>query len=87
MKISKAEFISILETNTDSDFNFNLLTIDHKIDEIGIDSLGFVTFLWAIESRFDIKDSSYTENLTGSSTIADLISVYKELGYEIILES
>ena len=72
-----------MKDNTVSDFKFDLITLDDHLQDLGIDSLGFATLLWELESHFNITDPSYADELNGHSTIGDMILVYRDLGHEI----
>ena len=87
MKISKNEFILIIKENAVNEVDFDTIKANDNLSDIGIDSLGFVTLLWAIENRFNIEvDDQYLESLNGMSTIADLITTLKVCGLEIDID-
>lgn len=87
MKINRDEFISMVKESAGSDMNVDNIKLDDRLADIGIDSLGFATLLWAIEEKFEIQvDDKYLEGLNGLSSVSDLIALFKVLGYEINVE-
>lgn len=87
MKIDRNEFIAIIKQHVDIKINVDDIDLDDRLADIGIDSLGFVTLLWAIEERFKIQvDDKYLESLNDLTTVSDLIQTFKALGYEIDVE-
>lgn len=87
MKMDRGEFIALIKQNVAGEVNVDDIKPDDRLADIGIDSLGFATLLWAIEAKFDIKiDDSYLESLNGLSTVSDLVATFKALGHEIEIE-
>lgn len=88
MNISRAEFISIVKENVDIGTNIEDIKLDDQLSDIGIDSLGFVTLLWAIEDRLKTQiDDQNLESLNSASTVADFISTFDECGVKINIET
>lgn len=83
MKIDREEFVEIIKKNVHG-VNVDSVKPDDRLTDLGIDSLGFASLLWAIESRLKVQiDEQYLEKLSGMSTVAELASTFQELGYEI----
>lgn len=83
MKIDKNEFVQLIKENA-TGARLNALGPESTLAEIGIDSLGFATLLFAIEEKLHVRiDEGYLEKLNGLSTIADLVATFRTLGYEI----
>lgn len=83
MKIDRNEFIDLIRQNV-AGGKVNELTMDTRLSDIGIDSLGFATLLFAIEDKLKIQiDEDYLEGLNSLSTVAHFVSKFKALGYEI----
>lgn len=83
MRMNRATFIALIEQNVPS-ANLNKLNLDTRLADVGIDSLGLVTLLFSIESAFNIKiDDKDLEGLNGQSSMAQFISTFRTLGYEI----
>jgi acyl carrier protein len=88
MKISRSDFISIVQENVGSTIKISDIKLEDRLVDIGIDSLAFATVLWALEDRFKIQvDDSYLQNLNSLSTVNDLVALFKSLGHEIDIES
>ena len=83
MKITKDEFIKILKANADR-FNREDIVPTDKLDDLGVDSIGFVMTIYAIEEKLKlkIKDEDLSV-LTPDSLVADFIRVLAGLGIEI----
>lgn len=85
MKINREEFIQIIRENA-SGFDKNEIVGTDKLSDLGLDSLGFATTLFAIEDRFSVVvDEKYLSRLNSMSTVADLVGVFGEMGYHIEL--
>lgn len=83
MKIDRTQFIELLQQNV-SDGKIDDLTLETRLSDIGVDSLGFATLLFAIEDKLGVQiDEKYLEGLSGLSTVAEFIRTFKTLGYEI----
>ena len=83
MKISREEFIKIVQENSVKYDVYDIKLTD-KLTDLGLDSLGFVTTLYAIEDRLGITiDDEYLENLTDMNTVSDMVVAFKKLGCEI----
>jgi acyl carrier protein len=83
MKIDKKEFLQLIKENV-TEVQLDTVRPENTLAEIGIDSLGFATLLFAIEEKLNVQiDEAYLEKLSGMSTIAELVDTFKGLGYEI----
>ncbi len=83
MKISRSEFIELIKQNV-SGAKIESVKPDDRLDQLGLDSLGFATLLFAIEEKLKVQiDDQYLSGLSGLSTISELVSTFKTLGYEI----
>ena len=83
MKIKRSEFIELIKQNVTGG-DIGELTMDTHLADIGIDSLGFATLLFAIEDKLSIQiDEKYLDGLNGLSTVAEFVATFKTLGYEI----
>lgn len=83
MKITKAEFIKILKANSSS-FDKTDLSPEDQLSSLGVDSIGFVMTVYAIEEKFNIKiEDKDMESLNQTSTVADFAKVLQSLGVEI----
>ncbi len=83
MKIDKSEFLQLIKENV-TEVQLDTVRPDSTLAEIGIDSLGFATLLFAIEEKLNVQiDEAYLEKLSGLSTIAELVDAFRQLGYEI----
>lgn len=88
MKISRDDFISLVKQNVHAGTKIDEIKLEDRLADIGIDSLGFATLLWAIEEKFKVQvDDTYLKNLNNLTTVADLIAAFKEIGHEIEIES
>ncbi|MBN4063141.1 hypothetical protein JYT79_00005, partial [Cardiobacterium sp. AH-315-I02] len=77
MKISSKEFIEIVRENS-INFDGSEIKLSDQLSDLGLDSLGFATTLYAIEERLGINvDEEYLENLTDMNTVADLVGAFK----------
>lgn len=83
MKISREEFIKIIQENS-INFDGDSIQLTDQLSDLGIDSLGFATTLYAIEERLGIEiDEDYLENVADMSTVSDLVGTFKQIGCEI----
>ena len=83
MKIDRDEFIELIKQNVTGG-EVGELTMSTRLADIGIDSLGFATLLFAIEDKLSIRiDEAYLESLSGLSTVSEFVSTFRTLGYEI----
>lgn len=83
MKIDKNEFLQMIKENV-TEARLEAVRPESTLAEIGIDSLGFATLLFAIEDKLNVRiDEGYLEKLNDLSTISELIATFKTLGYEI----
>jgi acyl carrier protein len=83
MKISREDFESILKGNV-SNINIDKLDSSRRMVDMGLDSLGFATLLFAIEDKLGIQiDERQLEGLNTSSTLGDMVSIFERLGYQI----
>lgn len=83
MKIARTEFIELIRQNV-TDVKIEAVQPSDRLADIGIDSLGFATLLFAIEEKLDVQiDEKYLAKLSGLSTIAELVATFHTLGYEI----
>jgi len=88
MKITRSELLTLIKENVESNVDIDTVIASDRLMDLGIDSLGFVTLLWCIEDRLGIQveDDAHLQTLNASSTIEDLVIVYKQLGYEISID-
>lgn len=83
MKISRTEFIDLIRQNV-TDVKIDSVKPEDRLSDIGIDSLGFATLLFAIEEKLNVQiDDKYLSKLNGLSTIAELTATFGALGYDI----
>jgi len=83
MNISKSEFIKILQANADKFEKEDLAGTD-VLSELGVDSLGFVMTIYAIEEKLNIKiEDKDLASLTATSTVADFVRVLAALDVNI----
>ena len=83
MNISKFEFIKILKDNADK-FDKDDIDATDLLSELGVDSLGFVMIIYAIEEKLNIKiDDNDLKSLTSTSTVADFVKVLAVLDIHI----
>lgn len=86
MKLYRNDFIGLVKNNvtTVSAERLEAITAEDRLGDIGIDSLGFATLLFAIEDKLEMRiDERYIDSLNGKSTIADLVAAIRSSGYEI----
>ena len=85
MKITKAEFIKILKANADR-FSRDDISASDRLADLGVDSIGFVMTIYAIEEKLavKIKDEDLAV-LTPDSLVSDFVGVLANLGIEIEL--
>lgn len=83
MKITKAEFINILKANADR-FTRDDIAVTDRLADLGVDSIGFVMTIYAIEEKLGlkIKDEDLAA-LTPDSLVSDFVKVMARLGIEI----
>lgn len=85
MKISREELHKFVRANANG-FDGREIKGADNLSELGLDSLGLATLLFAIEERLEIQiDESYLSGLNNMSTVADLVGVFKDMGYHIEL--
>lgn len=85
MNISKFEFVKILKDNADK-FDKEDIAATDVLSELGVDSLGFVMTIYAIEEKLNIKiDDEDLKSLTSTSTVADFVKVLAALDVNIEL--
>lgn len=83
MKISREEFCQILLENV-NDFDINKIEPEKRLADLGLDSLGFATLLFAIEDHLGVQiEESKLSGLNRDSTLHDFVEVFGRLGYEI----
>ena len=83
MNISKFEFIKILKDNADK-FEKDDIEITDVLSELGVDSLGFVMTIYAIEEKLNIKiNDDDLKSLTSTSTVADFVKVLATIDVHI----
>lgn len=83
MKISREQFQKILQENVNV-IDINQITPDKCLADLGLDSLGFATLLFAIEDSLGVQiEESKLSNLNRDSTLKDFVEVFGRLGYEI----
>lgn len=86
MKLHRNDFIELVKSNvtTVSAERLEAISADDRLGDIGIDSLGFATLLFAIEDKLEIRiDERFMDSLNGQSTIADLVAAIRASGHEI----
>jgi acyl carrier protein len=85
MKITYEQFFELIKSNA-TGFNRTVISADDQLADMGIDSLGFATLLFALEDQFNAQiDERYLEKLNSLTRVRDLVEVFKGLGYEIEL--
>ena len=83
MNITKAQFIEILKANADK-FDRKDLDGTELLTDLGVDSLGFVMTIYAIEEKLNIKiKDEDLASLTPSSSVSDFVKVLSSLGVTI----
>lgn len=83
MKISREEFHQIFLDNV-SGIDVNQVEPGKRLADLGLDSLGFATLLFAIEDHLGVQiEESKLSGLNRDSTLHDFIEVFCHLGYEI----
>lgn len=86
MRLHRNDFIELVKSNvtTVSAERLEAITAEDRLGDIGIDSLGFATLLFAIEDKLEIRiDEQFIDGLNGQSTIADLVVAIRASGHEI----
>ena len=86
MKLQRADFIELVRGNVPTlpAERLEAITAEDTLEDVGIDSLGFATLLFAIEEKLDTRiDERLMDRLNGRSTIADLMSVIRASGHDI----
>ena len=85
MKITKADFIKILKANADR-FTRDDITESDRLADLGVDSIGFVMTIYAIEEKLGVKvKDEDLAALTPDSMVSDFVRVLAGLGIEIEL--
>jgi acyl carrier protein len=83
MKITRDDFLVILRDNVQG-FEAAVLDGSKRLNEIGVDSLGFATLLFALEDKLGVHiDERELDGLNGESTLEQLSMVFRRLGHEI----
>jgi acyl carrier protein len=83
MKINRDAFRQILLENVNG-VDIDQITPDKCLADLGLDSLGFATLLFAIEDHLGVQiDESKLAGLNQKSTLIDFVEVFGRLGYEI----
>ena len=83
MKINRDAFRQILLENVNG-VDIDQITPDKCLADLGLDSLGFATLLFAIEDHLGVQiDESKLAGLNQESTLIDFVEVFGRLGYEI----
>ncbi len=72
------EVISGVYKNMNQTFDYPLdkISMDSKIKELGIDSLGFIMIMLAIEDYFKITIPS--DGITSYETVGDIVSIIEK---------
>lgn len=86
MNLQRNDFIELVKSNVAnvSEERLEAITLDDKLADVGIDSLGFATLLFAIEDKLEIRlEEQFIESLNGESTIADLVAAIRASGREV----
>lgn len=86
VKLQRADFIELVRGNVPTlpAERLEAITAEDTLEDVGIDSLGFATLLFAIEEKLDTRiDERLMDRLNGRSTIADLMSVIRASGHDI----
>lgn len=82
-KISREELLEMIGKSVPG-FDASQVRVDSRLVDLGIDSLGFATLLFAIEDGLGVQiDESRLGGLSGQSTLQELSEVFKGLGYDI----
>jgi acyl carrier protein len=83
MKINREEFRQILLENVNG-FDIDQVAPEKCLADLGLDSLGFATLLFAIEDHLGVQiEESKLSSLNRDSTLKDFVEVFGRLGYEI----
>ncbi|HEX7638289.1 MAG TPA: phosphopantetheine-binding protein [Burkholderiaceae bacterium] len=83
MKITRADFLALVHENV-SGATVTRLDASQRLCDLGIDSLGFATLLFAIEDKFEIHvDDKDLAGLHSGSTLREFARVFQCLGHEI----
>lgn len=86
MNISRSEFIALVKEHVGENNSIDNFRPTDRLSDLGIDSLGFATLLWAIEDKLKIQvDDKYLESLNGLTTLDDLVGTFKAMGHNINL--
>lgn len=84
-KISREELLEMIGKSVPG-FDAALVRDDSRLVDLGIDSLGFATLLFAIEDALGVQiDESKLGGLSGQSSLRELSDVFRGLGYAIEL--
>lgn len=82
MKINREKFHQILLENVNS-IDIREVTPEKCLADLGLDSLGFATLLFAIEDHLGVQiEESKLAGLNNESTLRDFIEVFGQLGYQ-----
>lgn len=83
MKINRDAFKQILLENVNG-VDIDQITPEKCLADLGLDSLGFATLLFAIEDHLGVQiEESKLAGLNRESTLNDFVKVFGRLGYEI----
>lgn len=84
MKIITREEILDMISKSAPDFDGTGVNADSRLADLGVDSLGFATLLFAIEDKLGVQiDESKLGGLSGQSSLRELSDIFKGLGYQI----
>jgi len=83
VKISSEVFRQILQSNVQG-IDIDQLDLSKSLADLGLDSLGFATLLFAIEDQLGVEiDEAKLNGLNREATLGDFVEVFARLGYEI----
>ncbi|MFT5759736.1 MAG: acyl carrier protein [Alteromonadaceae bacterium] len=84
MRISINELIALMKKSADLDKDFHI-SLDTKLSELGVDSVGLFTLIYEVEEACGIDfDENSIESLTFKNTVDDLLTIIKDQGVEVI---